>query len=432
MPDASITTVRPRRSPFGRRAARGRSIAQAAALAALCAGCGSTHSAASTPAAHAKPAAAAVTVNRAPGAAGEAHGGPLLAAGRDWGTLLRGASHYGAAVSVGPQGAHVLWQRNLGSAIVPGPITRGGVAYVAGDDGVLHALAVSTGRELWSFNGGGKLGLEDLSTSATLLADGSIVWPGPHGRVYALSPDGRLRWTLSSPAEPLTPAVDEAARLLVIADADGNVSGYRLQRGEAQPARLWSHAIEHPSYGNPAIGADGTTYVTGGDSLYAFSPSGQLRWQVKTPQPVEVSAALAQDGTVVFGSDNKIEYGVRPDGSVRWQHPIGNFTYSSPVGVSGDLVVYGNHSGVVSVLDAADGQLVRSVAGTGQIWTSAAVDSRGDIYFATQDGDIYGFGPTGGKLFAIDVGGAFDSYPAIAADGTLLIGGSDGVLRAIG
>jgi len=333
---------------------------------------------------------------------------------------------------VGPQIAHVRWQRNLGSGIVPGPVTRGNVAYVATDGGVLHAIDIPTGRDLWTFDGGGPLGLEDLSTAPTVLADGLILWPGPHGRVYALSPDGKLRWTLSSPADPLTPAVDERSRLLVIADAGGGVSGYRLIPGDdVAPARLWSRSIAHPSYGNPAIGADGTTYVTGGDSLYALSPSGQLRWQVKTPQPVEVSAAVAQDGTVVFGSDNKIEYGVNPNGGIRWQHAIGNFTYSSPVGVPGDLVVYGNHSGVVSVLDAADGQLARSVHGTGQIWTSTAVDSRGDLYFATQSGGIYGFGPSGSQLFQIQAGGKFDSYPAIAADGTLLVGGSDGVLRAI-
>lgn len=413
--------------PSEQRTSRAALVAALTMLAAGLAGCASTHSG---PARPATPAAAA-TVSRAPGPLGEARGGPLIPAGTDWTTLLRGPSHYGTAAGVGPQSADLRWQRNLGSAIVAGPVTRGDAAYVASDGGVLHAIDISTGRDLWTFDGGGPLGLEDLSTAPTVLADGLILWPGPHGRVYALSPAGKLRWTVSSSGEPLTPAVDERARLLVIAGANGVVSGYRLMAGDAAPARVWSRRLAHPSYGNPAIGADGTTYVTAGDSLYALAPSGQLRWQVRTPQPVEVSAAVAQDGTVVFGSDDKIEYGVNPDGGIRWRHAIGNFTYSSPVGVPGNLVVYGNHSGVVSVLDAADGRLLRSVRGTGQIWTSAAVDSRGDLYFATQAGGIYGFGPSGSKLFAIQAGGNFDSYPAIAADGTLLVGGSDGVLRAI-
>lgn len=413
-----------------RRLRRSLGLVRVLAMAGLCVGC-----AASTAPAARKPhasAAVAVTVHRAPGAAGSAHGGPLVQAGGDWTTLLGGPSHYGVSSARGPQDAHLLWQRSLGSAIVPGPVSRAGVAYVAGNDGVLHAIDISNGRERWSFDGGGALGLEDLSTAASVLADGSILWPGPHGHVYALTPGGKLRWVLGVGAEPLTPAVDERARLLVIVNAAGGVNGYRLETDGRAPALLWSHRIEHPSYGNPAIAADGTAYVTGGDSLYAFSPTGQLRWQVRTPQPVEVSAAVTNDGTVVFGSDNKIEYGVSPDGEIRWEHPIGNFTYSSPVGLPGNLVAYGNHSGVVSVLDAADGRLVRSVAGMGQIWTSAALDSRGDIYFATQDGYIYGFGPNGSQLFAVHAGGTFDSYPAIAGDGTLLVGGSDGVLRAFG
>jgi len=226
--------------------------------------------------------------------------------------------------------------------------------------------------------------------------------------------------------------VEESRRLLVIADTNGTVSGYRLGEGDTAPVRLWTRELEAESFGNPALGSDGTSYVTAGHVLAAISPDGALRWQVRIAQTIETGAALAEDGTVVFGGNDRIEYGIGPDGTVRWRHPIGNYTYSTPLALPGDLVVYGNHSGEMTTLDAADGRPVRVDRGTGQIWTAAAVDSRGDVYFASRTGLIFGFAADGKRLFELAAGGTFDSYPAIAADGTLLVGGDDGVLRAIG
>jgi outer membrane protein assembly factor BamB len=182
----------------------------------------------------------------------------------------------------------------------------------------------------------------------------------------------------------------------------------------------------------PAVAGDGTIYETAGDSLYALSPAGQVRWTLRTPAQVEVSAAIAENGIVVFGSDNRDEYGVDPTGRLRWRLPIGNFTYSSPLALAGREVVFGNHSGQLKTVDSDTGRLIRLDQGRGQIWTAAAVDARGDVYFATRDGLIYGFDAAGRRLFAYDAGSPFDGYPALAPDGTLLIGSVAGTLYAIG
>jgi outer membrane protein assembly factor BamB len=66
----------------------------------------------------------------------------------------------------------------------------------------------------------------------------------------------------------------------------------------------------------------------------------------------------------------------------------------------------------------------------GQLWTAAVVDDRGNAYFASRTGHIFGFDTGGHRLFDFNAGGTFDSYPALAADGTLLIGADDGGLYA--
>jgi len=382
----------------------------AAAAAGAVAGCGRAESAK-------RPSAHAVTF---------AGAGPLIPAGADWPTLLHGPSHFGAATVAGPATAAVRWQRRLAGSITPGPVTVGGVAYVASNGGVLHALSVATGKDLWSFSGGAGYG-SDLSTAPAVLGDRLILWPGPHERVFALSPLGRLRWTIQLQGQALTPAVDPARRLLVVADASCGLRGYRLALGGAAPVRVWSHPLATASFGNPVLASNGTTYETAGDSLYAVSAAGHVLWRVKTPAQVEVSAAVADDGTIVFGSGDQREYGVWPDGRLRWRVAIGNYTYSSPLTLAGHRVVFGDHSGDMSTLDTRDGHLISRDHGSGQLWTAAAVDHRGDIYFASRTGGIYGFGPHGQRLFRLPTGATFDSYPAIAADGTLLVGGDDGV-----
>ncbi len=107
---------------------------------------------------------------------------------------------------------------------------------------MLHALSVATGKDHCSFNPGAGYG-SDLSTAPTVLRDGLILWPGPRDRLFALTPRGRLRWTVWLKGQPLTPAVDPARRLLVLADASGVLSGFRLGPGAAAPVRRWSHAL---------------------------------------------------------------------------------------------------------------------------------------------------------------------------------------------
>ena len=67
------------------------------------------------------------------------------------------------------------------------------------------------------------------------------------------------------------------------------------------------------------------------------------------------------------------------------------------------------------------------------VWTSPVVDRDANVYFGTRSGQIVGFSWTGRLLFDIDAGSTatIDSYPAITGDGALIVGDTDGVVRAV-
>ncbi len=397
------------------------SIATAAAVVGTAAGCGGSGGGAGS-----------TLFGASSGAGLSASAGPVNSSGSGWPALLHGPSHYGAATAAGPQTASIRWQRTLEGPVVPGPVvTAAGVGYVASGGGVLHAINISTGKDRWQFNGGGHFGANDLSTSPLVLADGRVIWPGPRHTLFGLSATGAQQWTIAAASDLVTPVLDPTGGELIVADEAGHISGYRLSPGSAAPKQLWTKPLAKTSFGSPVVAADGSVYQTAGNSLYALSPNGALKWTLATPKPVEVSPAVADGGVVVFGSDNLLEYGVTHDGKLRWRVPIGNFTYSSPLALASHRVIFGNHLGQMTTLDSTTGKLISRDNGQGQLWTSAAVDNRGDAYFASRTGYIYGFDATGKRLFSLKTATTYDSYPAIAPDGTLLIGGDSGVLYAI-
>jgi outer membrane protein assembly factor BamB len=346
-----------------------------------------------------------------------------------WPSFAHEPRHGGGAPVAGPQTAHVLWKLPLGGPVTPGPVVSGnGIVYAAANDGMLHAIELSDGKELWTFDGGAAYG-KDLSTVPALESDGTVLWPGPRDTLFALSPAGKVEWREKLPAQPLSPEVMEDGSI-VVGDMAGDVEDIVVKGDE--PTVRWHLALGGTSYSSPALGKAGTVYTATGKTLYAIR-DGRVAWKFAGASESEVSPAVAADGTVVFGT-NDSEYGISPAGKELWRHANGTRTFSSPIVTEGGLIYYGDNEGFVNVLQVADGKLVARVGVESRpgVWTAPLVDSRHDVYFGTVAGSILGYDAAGKRLFELKTGGSVDSYPALAADGTLLVGSADGMLYAIG
>jgi outer membrane protein assembly factor BamB len=373
-------------------------------------------------------------------ATGPAPSGPAPVGYAPWPEAEHDATHTSHAALRGPQTGQIHWKVDLGSPISPGPsVGADGTIYESSDGGVLYALDPATGREEWKFDGAGAIGGNDTSTTAAVLPDGTIVWPGPRNTVFGLSAQGKQLWTVDVGAVPLSPVIASPTTVYVMTTA-GVLTAIDVDG--ARSAARWTLKLGAQSYAAPVVRGDGVIETTVDDSLIAVHDDGDSAhelWTFTAPAQIEVSAAVAADGTAVVGADDGFEYGISVSGTQLWKHRDISQSFSSPA-VTGDGTAYfGDNGGAMTVASAATGTVVRTLnahpgesAPGDDIWTAPLVDGVGDVYYGTNGGTIYGYSPSGSQLFAIQTGKTVDSYPALSAAGDLLIGSDNGFLYSIG
>lgn len=372
------------------------------------------------------------------GRALEGHrGSPATSSWTPWPQALHDAGHSGASPAAGPTTGRLRWTRRLEGDVTPGPVVAAdGTIYAASNAGILHALDPATGRDRWTLDGGGSYGL-DLSTSPAVLPSGLILWPGPRGALLAVSPDGTERWRLELGGLVTSPAV-RADGTVVVATDGGLLVG--LTPTSTGPEERWRVDLGEGGYGSPVISADGRTVYQSVLSGVVAVREAAVVWRWRVPRGiVEVSPAVSPSGTVVIGTNDDFQYGLHPaDGSMRWRYRRDVWTYSSP-GVTRDGVVYfGDHRNRIVGLDAESGAVLFAHQGSTVddgpggigIWTSVLVDVHHRVYAGTRQGLVYAVDRDGRRLWTYDAGATVDSYPALTADGALVIGTTDGRLLA--
>jgi len=190
------------------------------------------------------------------------------------------------------------------------------------------------------------------------------------GELYAINPDGTIRWQL--------PGLIGAPRT-VVTDSDGNiyvqVSGGSIYAISPDGTQKWSFSCEGDGMGI-TIGPDGTLYVAHSPGLIALNPNGTEKWRFCReyilynggamrhkkgfPQP-----AIGQDGTIyiVFpGAVGMVDcvigsiHALNPDGSVKWEKGIWTYGLSPPsVGADGTIYVAGTY---LYAFDPDSGQII--------------------------------------------------------------------------
>jgi outer membrane protein assembly factor BamB len=230
-------------------------------------------------------------------------------------------------------------------------------------------------------------------------------------------------------------------------------------------------------YSSPAIGNDGTIYITSYDGhLYAIRPTGTLKWRIDIGDgSLFSSPAIASDGTIYVGSryflysisqDGLIKwklsmwvtssptigangtiyisdyyaslFAVRPNGTIEWTMNIGEFTQSSvAIADDGTLYVVAESSDPFN-RPLNDTEFLYALTPNKTVWkrsitqesnltarttfSSPSIGKDGTIYVGSDDNHVLAFSPQGEMRWRFTAEGAIVVSPAIGPDGTVYVG----------
>lgn len=186
-----------------------------------------------------------------------------------------------------------------------------------------------------------------------------------------------------------TPWLSEAGGLVVVGDAQGRVAFWKLVDGSGQPERSDVALGSAPIAAAPRSAGD-DLWLVGDESgvMHCFTRSGQLRWQFKTGDQIQGSAAVYGD-LVIFGSYDQVLYAVGlGDGQQRWRRETGGYINGRPVlDAENGWLIIGNCEGKLVKLSAADGRELASLDLGSPIPETPVLD-RGLCLVLTHDGEL--------------------------------------------
>ncbi len=161
----------------------------------------------------------------------------------------------------------------------------------------LYALSPE-GASRWTFT----TGEAEVFSTPSLAEDGTIYFGTGKSRLIAVRPDGQQRWavTVSSPGMALTPPAIGPDGSLYVSSA-GAVHAF-----DAGGAKKWEYGI---LCGPPVLDAEGTIYTPCGPEktarLDAVRPDGSQKWSLALPGWIDYELVIGADGTIYLGCAKK-------------------------------------------------------------------------------------------------------------------------------
>lgn len=300
--------------------------------------------------------------------------------------------------------------------------------------------------ERWRYCTGGP-----ITGSSTVAPDGTVLL-GSHDRfVYALHPNGSLRWrfrtgdlvwssvALTSRTEP----GKQSGLLAVVGSDDDKLYGLWVSDGTLAFATGTGACKRQTGIGPEASRCDvddvtqapsGQVFV-GGEAISAYSQDGKLVW-THQPDPTDPhklhclgAPAVAKDGGVVAACQDQV-IALSPEGNLRWQVATQGELSAAPAIGPDDTVYFGDDSRRLSALDGQGVARFSFISGA-PIRGGVALRADGVVIFGALDGVIYAVRPDGSLLWSYQTGDAIVAAPIVDASGAVLVGSRDNRLYAL-
>jgi len=294
------------------------------------------------------------------------------------------------------------------------------------------------GTIIWTFKAGG-----GIESSPAIGLDGTIYVGSHDGYLYAVNPDGTLKWKtkLATPIEKehyghlisigSSPAIGEDGTIYIASQDQ------YLHAVSSQGKEKWKFSIGHSfdAWASPVIGEDGTIYITSSKpkaGLYAINPDGTEKWKYNAGANMFNSPSIGKDGTIYVGmptgpKTNEL-IAINTNGKKIWNKKTSLFLESSPT-VTDEAIYIGSFvdgqtgAGLYSITDGKENWYFKTQ--TKEVMATAAIGSDGTIYFGDyrdEGSQLHALTPDGKEKWSVDTVGPISSSPAIGLDGTIYFG----------
>jgi len=297
-----------------------------------------------------------------------------------------------------------------------------GTIYVGSIDNYIYAINPD-GSLKWKFQTG-----DEVYSSPTVGSDETIYVGSDDNYIYAINSDGNLKWKFQT--------LDDVYSSPAIA-SDGTIYvasyGY-LYALNSDGSLKWEYSTNSTSSHSLAVSNDGTIYLgTSSGYIYAVNPNGNLKWEYLTGYYIESAPTIGKNGTIYIGCSNRILYAINSNGNLKWEyHPVGYGVKSSPI-ISSDGTIYVGYlsaEGGIYAIDP-DGNRKWNYYTMGSIISSPAIGNDETIYFGSYDNYFYALYPDGSLKWRYKTDGPITSSPTISSDGTIIIASEDGYIYAL-
>ncbi len=274
---------------------------------------------------------------------------------------------------------------------------------------------------------------DQIWSSPALGADGTIYVGSLDGNLYALNPEGSLKWKYPTGSYIDSSPTVGADGTIYVGSWDNNL--YALTDNGTSCSLKWKYATGAAIASSPAIGADGTIYVGSNDyNLYALTDNGtsaKSKWSYTTGSYISSSPAVDANGMIYVGSWDDNLYCIYPeDGWIDFVHQTGNAINSSPtIGADGAIYIASLDHFIYAL--NMNGYMSWGYYTGAMVESSSALDADGTIYIGCDDHNLYALSSEGELKWTFTTEGNVRSSPAIGADGTLYVGSDDGNLYAL-
>ncbi len=315
---------------------------------------------------------------------------------------------------------------------------------VIGADGTVYV--VDSNSTLFAINPDGSLKWEKTLTenlfTPVIAPSGVIYVPGTR-HLYAFNPDGSSPW-----AAPYNISSSRGSEIAVsptgiIFEIDSNGTLHAINPLNTIASSIWTTNVGCiPS--SLAVSSSGNIYCGTGENgttalLYSIDSNGHIMWSLQTKSPVSIPPAVYGNGTIYAITSGGEILAISQFGIELWSISTVHMEETSPViGPDGTIYVAGSNVAGQSVLVAI------SQAGTinwsefcfkegssslcipfGTV-TSMAIDSTGTIYVGTNSSGLFSITSQGGLQWSYAFQGSEGSVSpqAIGANGTIFVGTS--------